>query len=150
MNNAQVAKVVYEARRALKSTQGQDPGKSYEEISDNERSSLSVEMGALGSGAEKGIDFNRVAESITDDKKLEAYISNGIVTGFSQYESALAGSNTLDASGNREASASVDKEVVDADNALARQNAPDPKLGTEESVSDAMAKADSDIAAHNE
>lgn len=148
-NPAQVSKVVHEALRALRSTQGDTSTKSYEELSDHDRTTIGQETGTVSSGVKGNVDVDKTVEGVAPDKKLEAYIQHGIVQAFDKYEKSAAGSNTLDATTNRDQATHVDKETVDANNARIRAQQGDKPAGTAANIHEAMQKADGDLAEHN-
>ena len=149
MNQAQVAKVTHAALSALSETEGGETAKKYEELNDQERSDLASDAGAYSSGAQKGTSIDVIASSLPGDQKLKAYISHGIANGFHQYEQSVKGSNDLEHHPLDQGASVASKDTVDAQNALARQQAPEPKPESAETVQDAMKQADEGLAGHN-
>jgi hypothetical protein len=111
MNQAQVTKVVHAAHRAVDETLGLPSGKSYEQLSDADRSALDKDTGDLKTAASRSTNIDDVVSELPNDKKLKAYISHGIVQAFQKYDDAIANGNDL-AAHPHDGSVSVDREVA--------------------------------------
>jgi hypothetical protein len=122
MNNTQIAKVIYAAQSALDETNGSEPLGKWEELTDQERSDVTSDVSSHLSGADKGVDPEIVAKSLTAKEKLKYYVSSGIVDAFSRYERGLERQTTTSTS----EPTTVKEAMAKADQSIAQANQPAP------------------------
>ena len=144
MNNAQVAKVVLAAHNALAETQGGAPGKSWEQLNDQERSGFESAIGAHTSAQQKGISADALAQQVPESEKLKTYITQGIVSGFSKHEQGQTQIGDVDKQNEAQRNPAQMQSIEDVrqGNALARQNAEDRQGGDAKDIHEALERAD--------
>lgn len=148
MNNTQVAKVVHEALRALGETTGGGGEPKWEELSDQQRTDKVHEIGSHADRAGKGIDASVVAKPLPEQERLKFLVASGISSAFSSYEDSVTGGNALEHNRGESGQPSID--TINAQNALKREAAANERDGGPQTVEEAQAKAERDIAASNE
>lgn len=148
MNNTQVAKVAHEATRALAETTGESAEPKWEELSDQQRTDKVHNIGSHVDRAGKGIDTDTVAKPLSETERLKFYIHSAISEAFSRHEKSVTGGNSLEHNRGETGQPSIDE--INRQNALKREAAANERDAGPQTVEEAQAKAEQDIAASNE
>lgn len=126
MNNLQIAKVVHEATRALATSSGStEENKSWEELTEDERSTKASEVNGLASDVNQGAAPTATSEGIsTNDEPLKNAIKRGIVEAFCTREQELA-------QGKNKHEESVREAMNTADQGFAQHDREKPSINEE-------------------